>query len=105
MTETLQQLGLVDLVVGVAVLASLLGALRARRRLLGTLASALGTTVLCWLGAAALLGFGPAAASEVVAASQLFALLPPPVAAVEQAVRLVAQLLAELTSATGASAG
>ncbi|GAA1430718.1 hypothetical protein GCM10009616_16020 [Microlunatus lacustris] len=101
MTETLRELGLVDLVVGVAVLASLLGALRARRGLLGALASALGTAVLCWLGAAALLGFGPAVASEAVSASRLFALLPPPVAAVEQAVRLGAQLLGWLNSGTG----
>ena len=104
MTETLRQLGLVDLVVGVAVLASLLGALRARRGLLGTLASALGTAVLCWLGAAAVLGFGPAVASEAVSASRLFALVPPPVAAVEHAVRLGGQLLAGLSSTTGASA-
>ena len=105
MTETLQELGVVDLVVGVAVLASLLGALRARRGLLGALASALGTAVVCWLVAAVLLGFGPAAAADAVSARQLFALLPPPVAAVEQAVRLGAQLLAWSTSTTGGSAG
>jgi hypothetical protein len=104
MTETLRQLGLVDLLVGAAVLASLLGALRARRGLLGALASALGTAVLCWLGAAALLGFGPAVATDAVQASRLFDLVPPPVAAVEQAYRLGAQLLAALTAGTGDAA-
>ena len=104
MTETLRELGLVDLVVGVTVLASLLGALRARRGPVGALASALGTAVVCWLAAAAVLGFGPPVAAEAVSASRLFALVPPPVSAVEQAVRLGAQLVGWATSGTGDAA-
>jgi hypothetical protein len=98
MTETLQGLGLVDLVVGVAVLASLLGALRARRGLLGALASGLGTAVVCWLAAAVVLGFGPPAAGAAVEGSSLFAAVPPPVAAVEQAHQLGAGLMAWISS-------
>lgn len=104
MTGTLQELGLVDLVVGVAVVASLLGALRARRGLLGALASALGTALVCWLAAAVVLASGPALAVDLVGASGLFAVLPPPVAAVEQAQGLAAQLLAQLAPVIGDAA-
>lgn len=43
--ETLQNLGLVDFLVGGAVVLSLLGALKSRRGLLGSLASAVGTAL------------------------------------------------------------
>ena len=104
MTATLQDLGLVDLLVGAAVLASLLGALRARRGLLGALASAVGAALVCWVGAAVLLAAGPAEAVEAVDASRLLAVLPPPVTAVEQAYRLATLLLAGLTAGTGDAA-
>lgn len=101
MTATLQDLGLVDLLVAGAVLVSLLGALRARRGLLGALASAVGTALVCWLAAAVVLAAGPAVAVDAVDASRLFAVLPPPVTAVEQAYRVGAELLTGLTDGSG----
>lgn len=97
MIATPQDLGLVDLLVAVAVLGSLLGALRARRGVLGALASAAGTALVCWLAAAVVLAAGPAVAVDAVGASRLFGALPPPVTAVEQAYRVGAELLAGLT--------
>jgi hypothetical protein len=105
MTETLRGLGAVDLVVGLVVLGSLLSALKVRRGVLGALASAVGTAVVCWLVAAALLAFGPSGAADAVRDSRLFSLLPPPVAAVEQAYRWAGQLLAWLTSAASDARG
>ena len=105
MTETLRGLGAVDLVVGLVVLGSLLGALKVRRGALGALASAVGTTLVCWLVAAALLAFGPRGAAEAVEGSRLFSLLPPPAAAVEEAYRWGGQLLVWLTSAASDSRG
>ncbi|GAA1831989.1 hypothetical protein ACFFOM_03355 [Microlunatus capsulatus] len=101
MTATLQDLGLVDLLVAGAVLVSLLGALRARRGVLGALASAVGTALVCWLAAGVVLAAGPAVAVDAVDASRLFAVLPPPATAVEQAYRVGAELLAGLTDGAG----
>lgn len=100
MSETLQDLGLVDVLVGAVVLASLLWALRARRGVVGALASAVATALVCWVAAAVVLAAGPAAAVDAVDASRLFAVLPPPVTAVEEAYRL----LTSLTSGAGDAA-
>ena len=96
MTEAqqfLSHLTLVDLVAVVAIVLSVGGALRGRRGLPGAVGAALGTAVVCWLIAAAVVIWGPAHWREVVRSSELVRLLPPPVVVIEQARLLVATIV------------
>lgn len=105
MIETLQDLGLVDLLLGGAVVASLVGGLRNRRGLLGSIASAVGTALLGWVVAAALMAWGPDAVQPALRASRLLELAPPPVSAVQQLYALGSGLVAELDPRAAAAAG
>ncbi len=92
----LTHLGLADLVIALIVVASILGALRRRAGLIAALASGVGTALVLWLVAGALLAWGPSSIASVTQSSALLQLVPPPVHALQQLGDLVGQGIARL---------
>ena len=79
----LGSLSLVDVVIGVAVLLSVVGALR-RGRLVGAIGSALGTVLVAWLVVAVVVTWGPRDVAREVRASEFAQVLPVPQRAMQQ---------------------
>ncbi|MBA8793704.1 hypothetical protein FHX74_001309 [Friedmanniella endophytica] len=78
-------LGLVDLVIGLIVVGSVIGALRRRSGLLGAIGSGLGAAVFCWLAVTAIVTWAPAAVHDPVSASAFARTVPLPTHAAHQA--------------------
>lgn len=87
--NTLGQLGVVDLLIGLLVVLAVLGAARRRSGLLGALAAGLTAAVLCWLTAAVALDWGSSTVISAVRSSALLDLVPPPSQALIELQRLV----------------
>ena len=79
----LGSLSLVDVVIVVAVLLAVVGALR-RGRLVGAVGSALGTVLVAWLVVAAIVAWGPRDLARDVRASEFAQVLPVPQKALQQ---------------------
>ncbi len=79
----LGSLSLVDVVIVVAVLLAVVGALR-RGRLVSAVGSALGTVLVAWLAVAAIVAWGPRDLARDVRASEFAQVLPVPQRALQQ---------------------
>lgn len=99
-SQTLRGLGLVDLVVAALVVISVLGALRGRRGVLGAVASGVGTALVCWLAAGAVIAWAPPSWRAPVAHSVLVQVVAPPVSALEQAGQIGSRLVSGLSDAS-----
>lgn len=103
LSQAVRDLGLVDLLVVALVVISVLGALRGRRGILAAAASGIGTALVCWLAAGAVLAWAPPSWQAPVAHSALVQLVGPPVSALEQAGQIGSRLVGELADGSGPS--
>lgn len=87
----LSHVGLVDLIIGLIIVASVIGALRRRAGIVAALASGVGTAVVLWLIAGGLIAWAPEAVSTATGNSALVSLVPPPTHALHQLADLVAR--------------
>ena len=94
-------IGLVDLVIGLIIVASIVGALRRRAGLIAALASGVGTAVVLWLVSGALIVWGPGALGTATANSALISLVSPPTHALHELGTLVSGQLDRLDTASG----
>lgn len=94
----LSHVGLIDLIIGLIIVASVIGALRRRAGIIAALASGVGTAVVLWLIAGGLIAWAPAAVGTAVGDSALVSLLPPPTHALHQLGDLVARQFGRLNA-------